>query len=56
MRAILNVLNFILGGAFTTLAWLLAAGYSRQYCADFHSAIDTLLLGNHPFVTGPFRQ
>lgn len=28
MRAVLNILNFVLGGFFTTLAWLLATGIS----------------------------
>ncbi len=28
MRAVLNILNFVLGGFFTTLAWLLATAVS----------------------------
>lgn len=53
MRTVLNILNFVLGGFATTLAWLLATLVSIVLI--FYPAVDPLLLGDNQTVPVPLR-
>ena len=46
MRTVLNILNFVLGGFATTLAWLLATLVSVVLIFDF--TLDPFMLGDNP--------
>ena len=52
MRTVLNILNFVLGGFATTLAWLLATLVSVVLI--FYFTLDPFMLGDNPTSLFPY--
>lgn len=54
MRTVLNILNFVLGGFFTTLGWLIATVFSVLLVITL--PLTRSCWGNHQAVAGAVRQ
>lgn len=54
MRTVLNILNFVLDGFFTTLGWLIATVFSVLLVITL--PLTRSCWGNHQAVAGAFRQ